>query len=169
MPGLFLVGTRLTADVLNSATFRPVCRVHQVVAQTGLVSASETVISFTTEDIDTEGWHDNVTNNSRITPNIAGNYEVAVTGVFAATTGQITSTYDAIYKNGALYSRSGNAKQDAASALNTGTPGFSDIVSLNGTTDYVQMAVGFSASANQATNVSASGQCLMTVKYLGPS
>lgn len=166
MPGLFSVGTRLTADVLNAATFRPYCKVHQTVAQTGLLTGATTVISFTTEDHDPEGWHDNVTNNSRITPNIAGDYEVTVEGAYAGTA-TITSSFTGIFLNGALASRSGNQKPNATSSLSAFTPTWVDVITCNGTTDYLEMIISFSGSANQDTNVSTTGQARFIVRYLG--
>lgn len=169
MPGLFQVGDLVTADLLNSATYRPMCKLHQTVSQTGIATGTDCVLTFTTEDIDPEGWHDNVTNNSRVTPNIAGLYEVTVIGVWVATTGQITSTFASIYKNGAQYSRAGNDKPDAASSQNTGTPTWVDILSMNGTTDYIQGSIQYGGTGPQATNVSGSGQSCLIVRYLGPA
>src|SRR3954467_11462650 len=55
-------------------TLRPIVRMVQSVAQTAIASGTITACTFTTEDVDSNGFHDNVTNNSRITPNVAGWY-----------------------------------------------------------------------------------------------
>jgi hypothetical protein len=165
MPGSFEVGDLVTADLLNTATYRPYCKVHQTVAQTGLATGSTTVLTYTTEDHDPEGWHDNVTNNSRITPTLAGEYEVTVEVALVADA-DTTSVAAAIFFNGALYSRIGGMRPNVT-VLSTGST-HTDTITLNGTTDYVESAVVCSASAGtNDTNVTSSGQSRMIVRFLG--
>lgn len=168
MPGPFLVGQRLTADLMNTAAYRPYAKCHQTVAQTGLTNASTNIISFTTEDHDPEGWHDNVTNNSRITPLLAGDYRVTVQGGVSATT-TCNNTFTGIFLNGALYTRSGNYRmtEPVSSNLSIMTPTHVDTVTMNGTTDYLEMVIGISTSATESTNVSSTGFSRMIVEYLG--
>jgi hypothetical protein len=169
MPGLFEVGDLLTADLLNLATYRPVCSLHQTVSQTGIAVTTDVILSYTTEDVDQEGWHDNVTNNSRITPTLAGYYEVTVIGTWVAST-TISSTFASIYKNGAQYSRAGNDKPNATSALSLSTPTFTDVVLIDPVAgDYLQSAIQYSGTGPQATNVTGSGQSKFIVRYLGPA
>lgn len=166
MPGSFQVGDLVTADLLNAATYRPYCKVHQTVAQTGIGTSTTVILTFTTEDHDPEGWHDNVTNNSRITPNIAGEYEVTVEGVIAGT-GTVTALWAGINLNGALYSRSGNQKP-STNANNTASPTWVDTITMNGTTDYIEGALGVvSTVTTEATNVSSTGQSRIIMRFLG--
>lgn len=59
------------------------CRVNRTVAQS-LTDNTLTTIAFDDELFDTDGMHDTVTNNSRITINTAGFYTVGFVGVIAA-------------------------------------------------------------------------------------
>lgn len=173
MPGLFLVGTRLTADVLNSATYRPYCKMHQTVAQTGIADGADVVLTFTTEDHDPDGWHDNSVNTTRVTPNIAGEYRVTVLGVSNAQTSttSITSIFAQVNLNGSAYSRGGNVKPTDTDVLSGFGSIHVDTVTLNGTTDYVEAALQAQVETNAtwATNVSGSGRSMLLVEYMGPS
>lgn len=167
MPGSFEVGDLVTADLLNTATYRPYCKMHQTVSQTGLGTSTIVFLSFTTEDHDPEGWHDNVTNNSRVTPTLAGEYEVTVEGVMVAST-TLQALWAGIYLNGVQYSRSGNQKPSTNSNT-TASPTWTDTVTLNGTTDYLEMAMGVVSSVStEATGITgSSGQSRMIVRFLG--
>lgn len=167
MPGSFQVGDLVTADLLNAATYRPYCKMHQTVSQTGIGTSTIVFLTFTTEDHDPEGWHDNVTNNTRVTPNIAGEYEVTVEGVLVSST-TVLALWAGIYLNGVQYSRSGNHKS-SSNNNSTASPTWTDTVTLNGTTDYLEMALGVVSSVTtEATNVSgATGQSRIIVRFLG--
>lgn len=61
---------------------RPIAKLRQTVAQS-LTSGAFTPITFTTEDVDSAGAHDTVTNTSRYTAVYAGWYLVSYTVGFA--------------------------------------------------------------------------------------
>ncbi|CAB4157101.1 hypothetical protein UFOVP678_3 [uncultured Caudovirales phage] len=79
------------------------------------------------------------TSTNRFTPLVAGYYQIN------AQPGGIDTTYSggnasAIYKNGAYYS--------SAYIANTGIPAISNLVYLNGSTDYVELYVYLGTSQN---------------------
>ncbi len=104
---------------------------------------SYTKIQFTTETFDVDGYFDNAT-NYRYQPTTAGKYLIYLTSRigFAATTGDAGQA--AIYKNGAILASGSYApvETDTVSVSNV-----TAIVSLNGSTDYVEgFAYGPSAT-----------------------
>ena len=104
-------------------------------AQT-VTSGVYTKVAFNTKAFDTATAYDNVT-NFRFTPQVAGYYQVNSLIQTVGTTTQ--SVYiNAIYKNGSVY-RYGT--QTAVTFTATGTNGFaiSDLISMNGTTDYLEV------------------------------
>lgn len=81
-------------------------------------SSVETVVGFTTEDYDTDGMHDTVTNNTRITINTAGIYVVSFTGELAgATPTDYGRIYAAIRRNGTIIAISQENPIDAAGIM----------------------------------------------------
>lgn len=89
-----------------------------------------TKLQCNTELADNRGWYDNVT-NFRFTPQIAGKYRI--TGSLGVTGTTVTELDAYIYKNGSLYSRMFIAGSSNITSLNV-----NNIVSFNGTTDYVE-------------------------------
>lgn len=79
-PATITAGTKPTAasfntyrDNLNFLLAPPRCRAFQSASQ-NTTSGTETAITFTNEDIDTDGMHSNVTNTSRFTCVVPGRY-----------------------------------------------------------------------------------------------
>ena len=107
-----------------AASTGPAFRAYRTTNQTPTNNAY-TKIQFNTESFDTDTNYDPTT-NYRFTPTTAGYYQIAVRLVFSdvAKTG-----YSAIYKNGAAYSVNGQS---------TGTVDSTDLVYLNGSSDYVE-------------------------------
>ena len=96
--------------------------------------ATFTKIQCQTEEFDTNSNYDNAT-NYRFTPTVAGYYQVSCSVSFAGS----NSIIPTIYKNGAEYKR---GPQGTASVNQAG---FSILVSLNGSTDYIEL-YGYQAS-----------------------
>lgn len=92
-----------------------------------------TKIPFDTEDFDTNSFFDNTT-NYRFQPTIAGYYQVTVSAYLSYTTTAGIASYAVIFKNGVAYSRGG---QIQASGI-YGFVNITDVVYLNGSTDYVE-------------------------------
>jgi hypothetical protein len=96
-----------------------------------IVTATITAVNYATEIRDGYNFHDNVTNNSRVTPNVAGVYRVTCVTLWAANATGARRTY--VGKNGsvigpAIVQQAGTANQLSQMIVNE--------VSCNGSTDY---------------------------------
>ena len=146
-------GTVLTADSAEatglkwatpSAVSGPAFRAYRSTNQS-VTGGVETKIQFNTENFDTDSCYDPTT-NYRFTPNKAGYYQV--TSVLAAVSSTLVGVK--IFKNGAAIA--------AGRTPTTGDVGAAiaaDLVSMNGTTDYLEV-FGFCADG-AATEVFGSG------------
>jgi hypothetical protein len=109
---------------VGSIAAGPAFRAYRTTNQTPTNNAY-TKIQFNTESFDTNSNYDPTT-NFRFTPTTAGYYQITVRLVLA----NVASTaYSSIYKNGSAYSTNGQS---------TGTVESTDLVYLNGSTDYVE-------------------------------
>lgn len=169
----FLTGQRLTADALqvlaDDSPNAPICKLIQQTSQTGLTSASDTVLTFgaSSEEIDTAGFHDETTNNSRVTPNKAGYYGLTVVGAFAFST-TITAAHCFFRKNGSVVERSCNVKPNGTNNINTSAGMLYTVLTANGSTDYFEAGVNFTGTANQSTNAASGSQSRFLVQFLRP-
>ena len=97
-----------------------------------------TKVALNTKDFDTNSNFD-ATTNYRFQPTVAGYYQLSsfVSGPSNSTQNQIT----AIYKNGSIYKYLGAVQNlNATAVVNDGVSG-SMLISLNGSTDYVELWV----------------------------
>ena len=119
----------------------PMCRVKQT-SGASIGDASNTILAFNAEDFDTDGMHDNATNNSRITINTAGVYLVIASVRYTA--GVSDDTRISILKNG------GNVGIDERGPNNTRSGqqvmGYYDLAAA----DYLEAQVYQNNSANTA-------------------
>ena len=127
------------------------CRLTKSADQT-ISNATFTAISFNGEDFDTDGFHDNATNNSRITipSGKGGKYLFTVSGYWADNaTGTRTV---ALYKNGVLIPKARSIWRRESLAL-------SAVLSLIAT-DYIELFVyqdsGGNLDVNDSTSIQAS-------------
>jgi hypothetical protein len=102
-------------------------------SQSGLSSGAFTKILFQTEEFDTN----NNFASSRFTPTVAGYYQINSTVQYVNGTTATSVNILTIYKNNSEYKRGGRTFQASAS-LNIGIT-VSDVVYLNGSTDYVEI------------------------------
>ncbi len=127
---------------------RPCCFAQLSADQTGVVAGSSTPLDFDSELWDTIGMHDNVTNKSRFTPNVAGLYLFFSYVRFSA---DGTGTYRScsFIKNGDTSNRrrSNQVPPITGGVVQTGINGIS-IWNLNGSTDYVQAEGIHDATSN---------------------
>jgi len=93
-----------------------------------------TKIPFDTITFDSNGSFDNTT-NYRFQPTIAGYYQITVNALFSYTTTGGNVPYLYIYKNGTAYALSG---QIYSAVSIYGGVNVTDVVYLNGSTDYVE-------------------------------
>jgi hypothetical protein len=118
-------------------------------ASYSITQGVDTKVRFNTERFDTANCFDNTT-NYRFTPNVAGYYQVNYIARFAATAPTIA--YVMLFKNGSLYVV-GNQIMGISAGTNFDVPA-SEIVSMNGTTDYLEVYLnvggGSSISINDA-------------------
>lgn len=105
-------------------------------------SATYTKVILNTEDFDTANAFDSTT-NYRFTPLVAGYYQVNLVASMNQVASSSTNSLVALYKNGTLYKTGGNANNTGQAANSS----WSGIVSLNGSTDYIEMYV-YTNSAN---------------------
>jgi hypothetical protein len=138
--GTFVSGQILTAAELNAGL--PTCVLTNT--SVSLTDTTNTLIPFTVEMTDLNGWHSTTVNTSRITPNIAGTY--LATLQINNVSGGLSRALIALQKNGT----------DLSPTVTTDTPGtFDDFNAVgfavaNGTTDYFEfkaLVVGASKTA----------------------
>jgi hypothetical protein len=93
-----------------------------------------TKLIFNTEDFDTNNNFDSTT-NYRFTPTVAGYYQINLI-CSVGQNGSAQTTYrSAIYKNGSIYANIASGQVPAGAY---GNQSMSIIVSLNGSTDYIE-------------------------------
>lgn len=150
---------------------KPIVRLVAAAAQS-LTNNTTTAITYgaSSEDIDTHGYHDTATNPSRVTPLIAGYYRcTAHTSMNTASGTNYTQVAAAIGKNGTRFAPQTIHRPDAASnaGANAQTTG---IVSLNGSTDYVEHfgSQTNGAATAQNTTVSVGFQSTFEVVFERP-
>lgn len=130
-------GEKPTATKLNNV-LQSRCHVYQTTTQT-LTTAVQAAISFNAEAYDPKGFHSTSVNNTRVTPNVAGTYQVCAMVAFAVNaTGDRTCH---VKKNGAAID---TLPYSGARAASTSlTSGIAQVVggtvSMNGTTDYLEV------------------------------
>lgn len=95
-------------------------------------SATFTKVQLNTKIFDTANCFDAVT-NYRFTPTVAGYYQINA-ALFALGSG-LNEVIVAVYKNGSIYSRG----TDAQGSLTNPNIVYSEIIQMNGTTDYLEM------------------------------
>jgi hypothetical protein len=132
----------------------PAFRAYQN-ASISIANATYTVLPLNTEQFDTNSNYDPTT--YRFTPNIAGYYQVNGTANYFPAGGG--NCFISVFKNGTEYSR-GPYSSEVAPGL-----GVSDIIPVNGTTDYLELrlfqASGISQTYNPAINL-----CFMSSAFV---
>jgi hypothetical protein len=102
-------------------------------------NVTTTVVNFDAEDFDTDGFHSNVTNNSRITipAGKTGYYQINYLARFASNSTGYRAIYP--YKNGAVFSPSVQSvvQTSGTSSHSTGI----SIIAYLVATDYIELAV----------------------------
>ena len=143
------------ARILAGDNARWYCKATQSTVQTGIALGVFTPIQFNgTDDVDTLGIHDPVTNNTRFNIGLALGWWL-VQGTIAWTTTTAAKRYaSAIGSNGSVAGILGTHNYQHASladALNTMTYGF---VQATASTDYIEIIGRQDAVATTSTSVS---------------
>lgn len=132
-------------------------------ANQSVSDSTYTAVLYDTTALDTQSAY--ASGNGRYTPTVAGKYLVIATGVYGVVTA-ISNGRTAIYKNGAAVAESiGNAF--TANVASSTAITCSTIVSMNGTTDYIQTFcyVAGTGGGNKVTGDSTGN--ILSVVYLG--
>jgi hypothetical protein len=154
--------TWLNANQLSPPAGSPYAQVYLTNTQT-VSNTTLTKVAFDTLSTDPNGWCD-VTTNHRCTPKVAGKYLV---GVQLSMQGALAGTarVDAyIYKNGASVAAATNLQYAQG---NYYPQAVSYVVSLNGTTDYVEAWCYFNTTGTDTVQGGAT-VTYMYMTWLGP-
>lgn len=129
----FFAGDIIYAQDIN----RPITWITQQVAQS-LANSTDTAITFGTGAtvIDTDNFHDETTNNTRITPNRPGFYMFVGT-LFLTNSAAITAYNATIARNGTV--QAPRSRQKPAGTNVTCSTQVSVLLDMNGSTDYVEL------------------------------
>lgn len=136
-----LVAIRLTGQKGDTGPAGPgggpteACKVRHSTTQS-IPNSTETTVAFNTELYDTDGMHDTVTNNSRITPQTAGKYEFKANIIFDANAGGDLRRAS-IRKNGTIIIAVSSHRDVSGSGDDAVVVSVDE--DMNGTTDYVEV------------------------------
>ena len=103
--------------------------------QSSISNGVATKVTLNSEQFDTNNNFDSVT-NYRFTPTVAGYYLISGAVYSNAATINPTDCHAFLYKNGSQYVQT---RMGSAATFTTGSPSFSVVVSMNGSTDYVEL------------------------------
>lgn len=108
-------------------------------------NSTATKVAFATKTFDTNSFFD--TTNNRFLPTVAGYYQVnSVVEIIDSGVGSAgIDYYVSIYKNGSEYSR-GSRITLATGNYSTISQGASSVISMNGTTDYLEIFVFYTGT-----------------------
>lgn len=147
--------------------FKPVVQLIQQSAQSfGNTTTNQLTFGTSSEIIDTHNFHSESVNSSRITPTVAGLYRVTGGVTFAASTA-VESVHAIIQKNGTSIN-SIRTKHRTGTSL-TASAFVSTIVSMNGSTDYVELAAVQVSGGSLNTNIATGQSSYFEMEYLGPT
>lgn len=163
------VGDPVTADLLNTilagSVNRPIVRLVAQAAQ-ALTNATDVALTFgaSSEVVDTDGYHNEVTNNTRITPTRAGWFKLTAT-VYLPSSASYTAIQIAIRQNGATLMPSlsrhippliGGARSQTVIMT----------VQANGTTDYFEAVAQQISGSSQNTLASGSNSSTFECEFI---
>lgn len=156
-------------EVYSTLTFllqRPMIRLRQTTAQS-IPNATNTPLTWQTEDIDPYNWHSSTTNPTRITPNIPGWIRGWFSVGFPGTTGG-NFRYGYLAKNGGSSTRSRHDSKPTAGGLAKRIAGVPFWLAMNGTTDYFEVNVFQDSGSAMLTTIGANACCEFFARYWTP-
>jgi hypothetical protein len=132
----------------------PCVRLVQTVAQS-IADNTATALTFSTEELDTNGFHDTGSNTQRITPNIAGWYRFF--GNYCTNTLPGTLVFQACYlrKNGGGGTSIAPVGKGGLPSTVSQSQQATALISMNGSTDYVEVMAIQDSTGSANTAVSA--------------
>lgn len=164
----YAVGQKLTAALLQEladyTVNRPIGRIVASGTQ-ALADNTLTAIQFSgTDDIDTGGHHNPSSNNTRITPNVAGYYEILVMGFFQAQATPVISEVS-VRLNGATSLAPAGRYPGSTQAFSLPSYVYQE---MNGTTDYIELMMLQDSAGADSTNQSIQFSSVIQWQLLRP-
>lgn len=152
-----------TTVIAQAANTKAIVRLIGQLVQS-IPNATNTALTFGagSEDIDTDNYHDTASNTSRITPTVAGYYELRGYYVTGSNAGTISAS---IAKTGTRVPSGDAQGTTAASARGVGA---SAILTANGSTDYFELHALQTSGAAVNTNVSVQFTSAFEMEFLRP-
>lgn len=176
MSTTYAVGQRLTASLLQTladgTVNKGVTRLIQQATQS-LNDNTDTAITFGagSEDVDTGNWHDEVTNNTRITPSQAG-YCTFRAVFYIAAAADYVNLQVYIKKNGATILPASSRQGPNATSSSRSIQIVIGPILMNGSTDFVEVFGNQDNTASAARSTTSSGgtaSCLFEAIFERPS
>ena len=127
-------GITYPAGTIQGTGYGPAFSAYRSTSQTGVTSSVFTKVQLTSEYFDTANCFDSST-NYRFTPTVAGYYQVNAI-LFLSGTG-MTSAGCFIYKNANLFSY--GSYMSLSVNISTFVSSVSNVIYMNGTTDYIEL------------------------------
>ncbi len=154
------------ADILalvQASSGKPLVRLVQAVAQS-IADNTVTALTFSTEDLDTHGFHSTSSNTSRITPTVAGYYRLH--GVYLTTYPSSLATMGAaIGKNGSAQAPWARGNPNLGGSR---TSEVTAILSANGSTDYFELLAYQDSAGSANTAVGGAFSSVFECEFLRP-
>jgi len=146
---------------------RPVVRIVQATAQSIANNTTDTSVTFGagSTDIDTHSFHSEVTNNTRITPLIAGIYRFTGTIVYAAVGAAGVFLAANLAKNGTPIAPRTRLSLNASSQQRSVSID-AIYVSMNGSTDYCELQTVQSTGGALLTTVGSPYASVFNAEYV---
>jgi hypothetical protein len=160
-----LVGEPTYAEDVNVALYPPVGRLVAQSSQT-LTDNTQTAIQFGSgsTDFDTDSFHSESVNNTRVTPTVAGYYEFVGAVFFTALTTPVSADVN-IRLNGTTNLATAGRTQGATLAVSIRS---SAMVAMDGSTDYIELVARQDSSGSNSTNVSVQFSSSLEWKFIRP-
>ena len=161
-----------SADIITlqgQTTGKPLVRLVASGTQSIPHNTATAVVFSGSEDVDTHNFHDPSTNNSRLTPTVAGYYTARITLCMGARTDyQIVDCW--VKKNGTTNLAPSARQSQGTTTSQATTADTQALVQCNGTTDYIEMIAlqANGASAAQNTNQSSQFSSVFELVYERP-
>jgi hypothetical protein len=162
-------GDRIFWTDVDEAIEPPSGRLVQTVAQTGITSGTSTATTYTTEDLDSHNFHSTAVNTSRVTPTVAGWYDVRGAICLAGAT-DYTILECFLRKNGATGIAPAFRTTGVSASSQTLVFGTNALIEVNGSTDYFENMLRVTKTAGTiSTAISSQFACVLEWVYVRPS
>jgi hypothetical protein len=153
-------------DVGNVAAYtttKPVGRIRQTAAQSGMVDSTVTAINFDAEDYDTGGYHSTSSNTSRITPTKAGYYRFKGVICWAGQTDYVG--VDAFFRQNGTTQLPGATRAVPPASGTTFAMQTEVLYAMNGSTDYMELVGRHDRTGNATSGTTVSSFLASTLEW----